>query len=398
MVLLNGCQTFIGVLATLIVLCIILDDKSNFIHKILAEVKERVQKDIDKLDKETSFERIDDVSDKSEYKLLIHHIKNLEATIEAKRGTPDTEKALKKATAMDLWVRSQFTHLKASVSGYLLKPVNDLLDKMLLSKEHVLSPCYALLCCLMVFLADDLAFECAQIRADFQIHVNDFIITFLTFFSIFSSVFWCIGWMRFFNRAKIQNVLQLPNKTNRKIKKTWKTNGKKTKITWVSTFIAIFILYTLCIFLAPFFKNIWCQRVFIFFIGSILPLTIIAIIKSLNHGDDYTYTFCFGHFFRLCGIALLLSAITLITSSYYPPIEGICFYYNSFTFIRLSMQILILCSGLIFPLLMPYIGFTQIHKKFKKISEQRNDLMQKELEEINFKLSKFCKEEIPMPK
>lgn len=78
-------QTFIGVLASLLVLCIVLD-KSNFIFNILNNIKEQIKNEIAELDRDTGFNNIDDISSGFGYTYLEEYIVNLKKQNSRRRG------------------------------------------------------------------------------------------------------------------------------------------------------------------------------------------------------------------------------------------------------------------------------------------------------------------------
>lgn len=398
MTLLGGCQTFIGVLATLIVLCVIFNE-SNFLCNILQESQTRLTKEINNVDDSTGFEDI--ISAEPSYKLLIRYLKELKARQDAGTMSDADKLALAKAGKMELKVHATFSNLKAEFSNDLNLRKVAKFTEICNTKEQVLSPFYTLLSCLMVFWADELTCEFPQ--------TTDYIITFLSFFFIFSLLFWTIVWIRFWNRTTILDTLQNPG-TPRQSKTKWPTiiirlgdkfkqttkQSKSEVVRWLIISIVSLILYS-CFLLLPIpYKNIETQRFFVFCIGLILPLSIIAIRKSSKHNnDEYTYGFCLKHFLGLCSMAIFFTIITVVACSF-TQTEDIRFTYQCLFATRFLIQISILFSGLILPVLIPYRGFKKINNEFKSTAQKRKSAMLDDVKTIISELNTFCQKEVPI--
>ena len=198
MLFLGGSQTFIGILASLIVLCVILD-KSNFIHSILDEIGKRIDEEIKSLDKAVGFDVINDVPANSDYKLLQRYINELR--VEAKTR-PEC--------------------------------------KQLLISAMAIAPFYALLFCLTGFICDEIVVGVAG--------TSDFVVSFLTIFVAFSGIFWLMMWKIFFRDIRIETEEGSSQKTKVFVSR-W--------IRWKWMCFAFPMFYATCLFLSTFIPFIW---------------------------------------------------------------------------------------------------------------------------------------------
>lgn len=359
MTFLGGSQTLMGVLASLIVLCVLID-KSNFIHAILEEISKRIKEEISNLDTATGFDEIENVSGESDYKLLIRHIRELQQKQDDGTISEAEKIALSKAARMEIKLNTKFSSLKSIPSNAFLKPAQDLLDNIVNSKVQVIAPCYALLSCLVIFLCDEIIVGFSS--------TTDIIITFLSLFFVYSLCFWILVWIIFLKNIKIEESNSLGHHVGSK--KEPKSFGNRVlnfllpchifvkmlqRVSWMKMLILIPLIYICCLFISYLMPQICLKRFIAFFIGLILPICIIAYKKANNKSlISFTYEFCFKHFGELCLISIILAIMTVIACHISDSIKSICFMYNNFTWIKILMQLLILFSGLICPFIMPY--------------------------------------------
>lgn len=381
MIFLGESQTFIGVLASLIVLCVLLDT-GNFIHRILDEIKERIKEEIDKLDNATGFDSIDEVSYESDYKLLVRHIKELKSKEDSGSISYSEKEALSKAVNMELTLNMKFASLKAKASGSFLQPARNLLNEISLSREQVLAPCYALLSCLIVFFCDEIIVEFSQ--------MSDFIVSFLIFFCVFSFIFWFTVWTLFLKGIQFVNALQSEEQQH---------NGNLVLkyFNWKITLLVFPIFYILCLLGSAFINIVWIHRLIAFVVGIIIPVLAMAFIKSKNHKrfGVYTYEFCFQHFLGLSIMALFFALITVLACYISISTRNICFSYQNLFALKVFFQILIFFLGLVCPFIIPYYGLKKVLKLVKKESINHEGSMKSDLEAIRNDLKEFCKNEIP---
>jgi hypothetical protein len=178
MTFLGTSNTFLSVLVTLIVLCI-LSNSNNFIHEILAEIKKKIDTQICSLKSESNFGSI---TSTTQYKLLQYYIKE-----ESNYEYPLYSKALE----LDMKIKAKIDTYQGNVANDWMRPAQDATDLISNSKEQILSPLFALMIALVAFIIEEVvstqAVQC----------VLDAVATFLTYFLSLSLLFLIFFWLVF---------------------------------------------------------------------------------------------------------------------------------------------------------------------------------------------------------
>lgn len=359
-------QTFIGVLTSLVVLCIL--DSGNFIHGILERIGDRISSEINSLDKNLDLKS--NIEKKANYKLLQYFIKN-----------PENEELMMKALELDMQLNATFNRFKSHFTPKFIKPANTLVREIKESKEQLIAPLYVLLYCVVVFVCDELVY------AGFA--DKDFIVTFLAIFTSFSFVFWGILWYMFYRDIKI--IPENDHKKKKKCVEEWICKYATWRNSIPVLLLSCFIPFSPSIIHLNVSVNISC-----FFIGVIIYLLLIIIItisriRSHEKFGHYLYVFSLKHFGGLFILSLISAGILFICASYCNEIVNYFYAYTSFVYIKTAIIAFIILNGLFLPFFMPYKGFNRIlsivqleaHKE-----ELEFELQVKDVDEI---LEKFCK-------
>lgn len=376
MLFLGGSQTFIGILASLIVLCVILD-KSNFIHNILDEIGKQINDEIKNLDSTVEIEVINDVPEKSDYKLLRLYIDKLN---ENKDKDPEAKRLFNAAAAMDMKLQATFDQLKSGYSPKFLKPAHDLIGKIQDSKEQVIAPLYALLFCLAIFICDEIVVGIAS--------ASNFVVSFLTIFTIFSFLFWIMIWGIFYKDIRIVTEC-VSSSTIEKSKKSL----KHRLIKWRWMYLVIPVFYALCLFISTLVPIMLIKWLIAFMVGFILPICFIASFRAKAHHvfGLYTYEYIFKHFVGLLLMSLLIAAVTTAGCVLSEDISSACFTFENFVVLKISVISFILISGLLLPFLMPYYGFKRVLKIVENEVINSKTNMKDELASVKKELNDFCR-------
>ena len=188
MELLGYSQTFMGVLTSLLVLCIIINN-SNFIHEILGKIGDKIDKEIESLDHTINIEAAYyKLTKKASYKLL-------QCFIDTPHEKERRGELYSQALQLDMKLKASFDNFKSEYSPKFIRPARALIQTVKDSREQVISPLYALLYCLIVFICDEILYNLPT--------AGNFIVTFLSIFTILSFVLWTILWYSFIKGIKI---------------------------------------------------------------------------------------------------------------------------------------------------------------------------------------------------
>jgi|InofroStandDraft_1065614.scaffolds.fasta_scaffold01330_34 hypothetical protein len=183
LVFLGGSQTFLGVLATLTILCVFANS-GNFIMEILKDVSNRIEEQVEKLKEGV---KNDPIQKSDQFALLKYYIESTDTSPLKEQGA----KLLRE-------INSKFQALKIDNMGMeygkesFLKGTKE-------SKELLLAPFYTFLFCVVIFLYDEV------LRCRFLISVHDKIISSMAIFICLSYVYWGIVWVNFILSQKFEN-------------------------------------------------------------------------------------------------------------------------------------------------------------------------------------------------
>lgn len=176
--LLGDSQTFLGIIATLTILCILHND-GNFITKMLSLVYDRIKKEIGKLSKKVKVAQ----SDSTEWKLLMLFLSNEKQDELHEEGA----RVMRDITSRIDEKSIEYMGLEGTNKPFL--------DHVSTCSEHIMAPFYSFLYCLLVFVYDEM------LRS--TISGKDWILSSLAIFTFFSFVLWTLVWTHFFRSNSV---------------------------------------------------------------------------------------------------------------------------------------------------------------------------------------------------
>ena len=372
--LLGGSQTFLGIIATLTILCILHND-GNFITKMLSLVYDRIKKEIGELSKKVKVAQ----SDSTEWKLLMLFLSN------------DKQDELHEEGARVMRdINSRIDEKSIEYMG--LEVTNKpFLDHVSTCSEHIMAPFYSFLYCLLVFIYDEV------LRSG--IPGKDWILSSLAIFTFFSFVLWTLVWTHFFrsNSVGYQHI-QRPKKICDFLKKCSSFVGELGNIgaSGVRIMVCVFFLL-LALGVIGFFTEIPEQVAKAIFITALLvPGLFIGFAKYLakEGKPEYTHVVIASHIFIAWVVSMVFAFLIHGTVDYFPHLEGCLFEYDSLMLLKFFILFFALMNGIIFPFLFPYISYMALYGDVKRKVALAKEDVAKMHEENNQKLKEFC-EKIP---
>jgi len=372
--LLGGSQTFLGIIATLTILCILHND-GNFITKMLSLVYDRIKKEIGELSKKVKVAQ----SDSTEWKLLMLFLSN------------DKQDELHEEGARVMRdINSRIDEKSIEYMG--LEVTNKpFLDHVSTCSEHIMAPFYSFLYCLLVFIYDEV------LRSG--IPGKDWILSSLAIFTFFSFVLWTLVWTHFFrsNSVGYQHI-QRPKKICDFLKKCSSFVGELGNIgaSGVRIMVCVFFLL-LALGVIGFFTGLseWGAKA-VLVMALLLPGLFIGFAKYLakEGKPEYTHVVIASHIFIAWVVSMVFAFLIHGTVDYFPHLEGCLFEYDSLMLLKFFILFFALMNGIIFPFLFPYISYMALYGDVKRKVALAKEDVAKMHEENNQKLKEFC-EKIP---
>lgn len=372
--LLGGSQTFLGIIATLTILCILHND-GNFITKMLSLVYDRIKKEIGELSKKVKVAQ----SDSTEWKLLMLFLSN------------DKQDELHEEGARVMRdINSRIDEKSIEYMG--LEVTNKpFLDHVSTCSEHIMAPFYSFLYCLLVFIYDEV------LRSG--IPGKDWILSSLAIFTFFSFVLWTLVWTHFFrsNSVDYQHI-QRPKKICDFLKKCSSFVGELGNIgaSGVRIMVCVFFLL-LALGVIGFFTGLseWGAKA-VLVMALLLPGLFIGFAKYLakEGKPEYTHVVIASHIFIAWVVSMVFAFLIHGTVDYFPHLEGCLFEYDSLMLLKFFILFFALMNGIIFPFLFPYTSYMALYGDVKRKVALAKEDVAKMHEENNQKLKEFC-EKIP---
>ncbi|WP_196008639.1 hypothetical protein, partial [Parabacteroides distasonis] len=90
-------------------------------------------------------------------------------------------------------------------------------------------------------------------------------------------------------------------------------------------------------------------------------------------------------------ISFLFAVVTTGGCALSDDVSSVCFTYEDFVALKITVILFVLISGLLFPFLMPYYGFKRVLNIVKDEVKSSKQSMERELSSIKEELKEFCK-------
>lgn len=341
--LLGGSQTFVGILATLVVLCIA-QNSNNFIFEILKDIKEEIVRYTKKLKPTIS---LDSIKESSDYKSLFLFTEN-----KKQKGEDDEFcKACKEAVA------------KIDIAKFSLQPkltnwdksIIDFADAIENKKEQQKGPMFAFAYCIFVFICDELL-RCSYIA------FNQEILLALSLFTAYVAIYWIVKWLVFMLRDDYTKQEVDTSKGNIVMRiLRWIASLKNIIQFCFHLLFTFFLLYKLPEYVNT--KENVRDSILIFIGISYVPFLLFGLVhlfvqeKHSVEKDTMHYVYHFFYmFFLSVGIMLFTKFRIPNLLNAFPLQDPKYLFYLKFTMIGT-----ILCVGLICPFICTLIKYNMVY-------------------------------------
>lgn len=366
--LLGASQTFVGILATLVILCIA-QNANNFMFEVLKDIKEEIVRYTQKLKPTIS---LDSIKESSDYKSLFLFTENKKQKGEDDEFCKACKEAVAKIDIAKFSLQSKLTNWDKSVIDF----VNAIENK----KEQQKGPMFAFAYCIVVFICDELL-RCSYIT------FNQEILLVLGLFTVYVAIYWIVKWL----------VFMLRNDYAKKEIDTSKSNVVKICLRWVvslKNYIQFglhlfFTFFLLCVLPEYVNTNGYVGDAMLKFIGicysPFLLFGLVHLLTQEKHSAEKDTMHYVYHFFYMFFLSL---GIMFFTKYYIPDLLNAFPLQNSkyIFYLKFTMIGMILCVGLICPFVCTLIKYNMVYvracfkllgvqiQKMKKVNSLKNEI------------------------
>ncbi|MCS2425909.1 hypothetical protein [Parabacteroides goldsteinii] len=371
-IFLGDSQTFLGTIATLTILCVFSEKGSgNFIVSVLEGIKERIEKQIEQLKKNTDMDLPQSVQ------LLRYFLDK--SNVESELNNEGL-KILRDISVKEGELKAQYT-----LEVEFKKDV--LVDQIKGAKEQFLAPLYTFLFCLIAFVFDEL------------LHIpsagKEWLVSGMALFILYSFLFWTIVWINFFvthrigykKREKAFIPLRLMEKWN--CTSLWFRNCGCSKGFILRTLVFVVIMI-LCIVLAHYrFPE---NSIGILITGLSVPVFVkgYSRINCFFDKGDYSPLFLVGHFAAILVLSFFLAFVIHLFIYYDISFRHILIPYENFLLMKYSVLCFALFNGIVFPFIFPFVCYNSLYVHAKKTARKTKKEQELFFKEFDPQLKEFC--------
>lgn len=339
-ILLGNSQTFLGVISTLIILCIA-KNQNNFMYSILDKIRTEIIKNISIVKPKISFK---DIKANSSYKTINLYLKKGEHL--------DGNKAIDNSQQLQADLESEILNYQEKILDWdtTYKQYADNVER---KTEQENAPLFAFAFSIVVFMLDEFL-RCSYF--DYKIEA----LLFLSYFSILTLLFWTIKWLMF---------LLLPLRPNNVITKNKDTDNCHLKINSIQILLH-YVITVLCLvsYNKIFKPSLDDFSTFIIFNAIWLIIYVLfGLIHSLNANQEESERRALMHYVYHFIYMLIFSFILVVfINIVYPQLLLQLFFLDCnklIVYIKLMIWINVLFWGFISPFALPFIRYNLIYIK-----------------------------------
>lgn len=352
--LLGDSQTFIGVLATIVLLCVV-TESSNFLFVILEGYAKPTRKNIKNLKKQID-RLISNLKESAENNTLF-------ALVDKIRKNTQSSKYLKdKALEYKTYIRFSLDDIYSELDSSYMDPFRRRCNAIKHSKEQTFAPLFVLGYCIVIFLCDELV-ACSPT-------LLPTIVSILAILTALSTLYLSGIWIKFIYEfcPRFNDVRSYSENESLKItlKRSLETIVENAIVPYLFVIISLWFVNK---FITPISSTV-VQVVIVTCI--LLPLLSIGIkhLRLRMSFGKYSHSHLLWHFVFIVLVSIIYALILLlpfdfITSSRFAFSEKLWE-------LKFSIIFFIILFGLIVPFIVPYFCYKEIHST--SVKEYKNNV------------------------
>lgn len=353
---LGSSQTFVGTLATIVLMCILVGN-SNFIYTILKAVANQMQKQCNPSDlpSKVSFAGL---YGNDSYKLL-----QLSADETNKQKPELRNKASQKLLEISMQISQfQFQYIPPKLSSKVKSP------------EHFLAPLYSFAFVMIMFIFDEL------LRSS-HIGCNDLLVSTLSVFTLLSYIYWSIAWFVYCSRLYNSHYSKYrPKGIIYKIARWVSSRGLIYSCIIRIVFILVSIGFALVISKYAMFVGDDARFFLFWSLGVVFPSLLIGypLTKASTRDVNRGYLPTILHVCLLGGLSMVISLLVLNLASNFEGMSYLIKTYDDSFCLKTYTILFVLLNGLLIPLFLPFLCY----KLLCVIAQKAPSRAQKEVEKM----------------
>ncbi len=377
MELLGNSQTFLGVLATIVILFIIFNSRSNPILHILEHEYDRKSKHTDK-QIESDLKKLkisgfakNAITEKLEssrhYKQILEQyipclnqnnadnnlnkLRNEATSLITEITTSQTQLHPVYSEALSRTTQQEFTLSKTYDTtnlGELQKTIQKKLKNFFPSIiTPSLASLYTFIFCIIIFISDEI------LRLD--ILRPDILISTLSIFIVISYLYWVVLWSKLCSKEEEKESSQ-----------SKLSNWSKKHLPLIQNLYLAFVVRLIvfaALLIVPLIANAYWFPINNYIIIIILFLIILSkgILRIIpSKKEDYSYLFPCAHCFAFVAMAFLFTGVIFYVTRITQTSDSFLIPYDNYNAIKIAAFLFILLNGLILPFIIPYYVGKQI--------------------------------------
>ena len=318
--LLGKSQTFYGVLATILVLCIF-KNSNNFINEILKHIEDYISKKIESLGVKANY---DELSEK------------IGAKMEQETDTGKKEQYGK------LMVLVSKLQRDISIKNKVLpnKNYKEKMERIKDADEIVRAPLFTLFYCFAVFVVD-------EVLRSSLLSQQELFFTTLSFITFYSSLYWMMLWGNFVHRSICRR--------ERTCSDTMFFNNKHHAV-WLSLACVLPFMAVMVVVQTMRTNGVLMPRMMLW-LSLLLPFIVLGvyfIFKKPKSPNGY-YISMLMHFLFIISLSTIVAGIWLFVGASIPRLEEMLIDDETGELLKLGIFLFTITNGLLLPFFLPLI-------------------------------------------